>query len=288
MERGVRVGAPHGLLVSRDDVVVVVSGAVVAHGGLCRDLFDELRPDGDDGRVSHAGAGCHAAQLDRGDGFPYIAACCLGNGVCHVLRYVISDAVLLADHAERPLDGRHDVLRGDALELEDRAAGDDGVVDVEVGVLGGGGDHRDVAALEVFEQALLLFLVEVLDLVEVEKDAVGRSERAYVRHHVLDVGDAGGGGVEPVQFLAGLLGDDVREGRLADARGAVEDEVRDVPRLHDVAQRHAVAEQVALADHLVEGARADAVRQRSGHKGSPSFQLLIHYIYPLFIAQPGV
>ena len=271
MERGVRVGAPHGLLVGGNDVVVVVSGAVVAHGGLRRDLLDERRPDRHDRRVALPGTGGHGTQLDRGDGLPYIATGSLGNGVCHVLRYVIGDAVLLADHAERPLDGRYDVLRGDALELEDRAAGDDGVVDVEVGVLGGGGDHRDVAALEVFEQALLLFLVEVLDLVEVEKDAVRRGERAHFRHHVLDVGDAGGGGVEPVQFLAGLLGDDVREGRLADARGAVEDEVRDVPRLHDVAQRHAGAEQVALADHLVEGARADAVRQRSGHIGSPSF-----------------
>ena len=124
-------------------------------------------------------------------------------------------------------------------------------------------DHGDVAALEVFEQALLLLFVEVLDLIEVQKDAVRRGKGAHVRHHVLDVGDAGGGGVEPVQFLVGLLGDDVREGRLADARGAVEDEVRDVAGLDDVAKGAARRQEVALADHLIEGAGADPVRQRS-------------------------
>ena len=53
------------------------------------------------------------------------------------------------------------------LELEHRAAGQQGVIDVEIGILGGAGDHGDLAVLQKLQQALLLLLVEVLDLIQI-------------------------------------------------------------------------------------------------------------------------
>ena len=61
---------------------------------------------------------------------------------------------------------------------KDSTAREHSVVYIEVGVFGGGGDQRDGAVLDELEKALLLLFVEVLDLVEVEQDAVGRHQRA--------------------------------------------------------------------------------------------------------------
>ena len=43
MERCVRVGATHGFLVGRDDVVMVIAVPVVPHGGAAGDLLDHFQ-----------------------------------------------------------------------------------------------------------------------------------------------------------------------------------------------------------------------------------------------------
>ena len=52
-----------------------------------------------------------------------------------------------------------------------------------------------------------------------------------------DIGDRGGGGIEPVERPVGLLGDDVGYGGLARPRGAVEDQVGDIAPLHNAAEQ---------------------------------------------------
>ena len=78
----------------------------------------------------------------------------------------------------------HDLGGGHGLELEHGAAREQGVVDVEIGVLGGGGDERYAAVLDELEEALLLLFVEVLYLVEVEQHAAGGE-------HGVELGDDG-------------------------------------------------------------------------------------------------
>ncbi len=77
--------------------------------------------------------------------------------------------------SERLLDGVvHPTLHvrcGKGFELKHRAAGQQRVIYVEVGVLGGGGNQRDGAVLHAFQQALLLSFVQVLDLVQIQQNA---------------------------------------------------------------------------------------------------------------------
>ena len=61
-----------------------------------------------------------------------------------------------------------DVGGGDGLELENLGAGDEGGVDVEVGIVGGGSDEADGAAFEMGKEGVLLGFVEAVDLVNKE------------------------------------------------------------------------------------------------------------------------
>ena len=97
--------------------------------------------------------------------------------------------------AEAAEYGALHLLRGDGLDLKDRGAAEDRVVDVEIGVLRGGGDEGDAAVLDVFQQGLLLLFVEILDLVQVEQDAVAADDGVQLLHDGLDVGQGGVGAV---------------------------------------------------------------------------------------------
>ena len=67
-------------------------------------------------------------------------------------------------------DGRHLLVR-QRLELDHGAAGDEGGVDLEVGVLGRRPDQRHEPALDPGQERVLLALVEAVDLVEEEDRA---------------------------------------------------------------------------------------------------------------------
>ena len=54
------------------------------------------------------------------------------------------------------------------LELEHRRAAEYRVVHVKIRVFGGGGNEGDPPVLNMFQQALLLLFVEILDLVQVQ------------------------------------------------------------------------------------------------------------------------
>ena len=169
---------------------------------------------------------------------------------------------------DAPVHRGQQVVRRQHFELKDGGAGQDRVEDGEVGVLRGGGDEGDLAVLDELQQGLLLLLVEILDLVQVEQHAVGGQQGAHLLHHVPDVRQGGGGGVEPPQGSARLLGDDVGHGGFSGAGGAVEHHVGDLSAVDDPAEQAVLPQNVALAQHLVQGLRADAVRQRLVHTRS--------------------
>ena len=74
------------------------------------------------------------------------------------------EAVLRVD--ERTADDSRDVLVGQGLEAPDAHPRQQGGVHFEVGVLGGRPDQRDRAVLDVWQEGVLLGLVEAMDLVE--------------------------------------------------------------------------------------------------------------------------
>ena len=67
------------------------------------------------------------------------------------------------------MEKREEVFSGDGVELEDLGAGNEGGVDVEVGIVRGGSDEADGAAFEVRKEDVLLGFVEAMDFVD-EKD----------------------------------------------------------------------------------------------------------------------
>ena len=230
---------------------MAVAVAVVAHVGALRSLLCV--------RERHALLSCaEHEQLDRAERLAHVAA--------HRLRDVRRHAVLDRDlpvpdgEGKRPLDRPLHVPRLDGLELKHRAAAQDRVVDVKIGVLGRGGDQRHLAGLDEFQQALLLLFVEILDLVQIHERAVRRKEGVQLVDDRLDIRDARGGGVEVVQLAVGLLCDDGRDRGLAHAGRAVKNQVRDVAALDHAAQQAVFAQQVLLADHVIQRFRADLVR----------------------------
>ena len=94
---------------------------------------------------------------------------------------------VLFENAERPLDCRDNIFGLNALELENRASAEDCAVDVEVGVFCGRCYKGDFATLDIIQECLLLFLVEILNLVKIEEYAVRRSESVKLGNDSLDV-----------------------------------------------------------------------------------------------------
>ncbi len=84
-----------------------------------------------------------------------------------------------------------DLLFGERDEGVDAAAGEERGVDLEGGILRGGADQADGAALDVGEEGVLLGLVEAVNLVD-EEDGAGAEVGGLFRldHDLLDLLDA--------------------------------------------------------------------------------------------------
>ena len=259
----VGIAAAHRLDERGDDVVVLVAVPVVAQRALAGCVGDvtclERRALGD-GRLP--------GELERGERAAGIAAGLPHDRLDDVLRNL--DLELRRASTD---DGCHLGIR-ERLELDDGATGEEGRVDLEVGVLGGRPDQRQQAALDARQQGVLLALVEAVDLVEEEDRArpVRPEPVAGTLEDAAHVVDARRHGRELLEDGARGLGDDPCERRLADAGRAVEDHRRRPVALDREPERRSVGEHVPLADELVERPRPDALRQRSRlalvHRGS--------------------
>ena len=86
---------------------------------------------------------------------------------------VFREAALVGEGA---VEQRDEFVFGERLKSVDAAAGEQRGDDFEGGVLGGGADKPDGAALDVGKEGILLRLVEAMDLVDEEDGA-----RAVVR-----------------------------------------------------------------------------------------------------------
>ena len=267
VQRRVRVAAPEGLHQGGGHVIHGVSALVIAHGAALGHLLG-IGDSEDQGPVLYLGG--LIEQLHRVHGLPHVPAAGVGNVVGHSLLPPQGERALLPHQTQGPLHGGADLIGGDGLELKDRAPAEEGGVDVEIGVLRGGGDEGDGPVLHKLQEGLLLLFVEVLDLVQVQQHAAGGHHGPHIPDDVLDVLEGGGGGVELVEGAVGSLGDDVGDGSLPGTGGAVEDHIGVGPLLNEPAQQGVGAQQMLLTHDLVDGLRADAVRQGTIHRG-PSF-----------------
>src|SRR5665648_386774 len=121
------------------------------------------------------------------------------------------------------------------------------------------------------QESILLRTVETVDLVdEQERAAPLLPPRLGLLEHLAQVRHARLDGRQLLEMKIGDFGEEPRHGGLAGARRTPEDHRTEASDPHHAAQ-HAVAEKMILADHLVEGLRAQAVRERTWRAiGEPS------------------
>ena len=130
-------------------------------------------------------------------------------------------------------------------------------------VLGRGAEQHDGAVLHVWQEGVLLRLVEAMDLVDEEdRAAAALPDHPGLLDHAPDVLHAGADGGERPELEAGAAGDDPGEGRLAAAGRPPEDHRGNAVLLDHPAEGLAGAEEVLLSEELLEGARAHPVGER--------------------------
>jgi hypothetical protein len=180
VQRGVRVRPAQALDERADGVVVDVAFFVVEHGPALDGLLGDGQVDADHAvriRLSRL-----HSELERVQHAARVAV----RHVDQVRQRIIGELhVELAVPALRvrqrlPRD-REQVGLGQRLELEDAAAADEGLVDLEVGVLGGRADEDNGAVLDPRQQRVLLRLVEAVDLVHEEDGALAELAAALLR-----------------------------------------------------------------------------------------------------------
>src|SRR5262249_5401879 len=150
-----------------DDVVVLLTRLVVAQRASLRGFLEQRQIE-----CPRAARARHVRRdLERPERDPGIALRVLdekrpGVGVEHEA----SAAEPALRIGERAVDERADLVGGERLENEDASARQERGDDLERGVLGRGADEDDRAALDVWQERVLLRLVEAMDLVDEEED----------------------------------------------------------------------------------------------------------------------
>ena len=191
MQRRVGVGAAHGFLKRRKNIVMRVAVSVIPHGtALCK-LLRKLHGDA---RLVLASYGSRA-KLCRVHCFTYIAAASGSDIRGHAVFEPDFFAEVFRQNAECAVYGAGDLLFFHGLELKHCGAAQNGVIYVKIGVFRCGSDQRDAAVFDELQERLLLLLVEILDLIKVQQNAVYRLQRVYLCHHVANIGGGGRGAV---------------------------------------------------------------------------------------------
>ena len=256
---------------------MVVALPVVAHSGTAGDLPDHIQSNALFSVFHRCRRDCKVQTAQRLAQIAPGAFGQIGTGVLvHAYRHLFPFGKALHGVAHPALH----VRCGKGLELKHRAAGKQRVIDVEIGVLGGGGDQGDAAVLDTFQKALLLLFVQVLDLVQIQQYAARRCQRADILEHRLDIPGAAGGAVELVQGHAAVLGNDACHRGLSGAGGAVKDHVGDAPALDGAAEHPPRSQQMLLPAHICQRFGTQALRKWFIHGGF-SFPAARHFLYSI-------
>ena len=182
---------------------------------------------------------------------------------------------------QRGQQDRLQILFLQGFQLEYARPADQGLVDLEVGILRGGSDQDHRAVFHVGEQGVLLGLVEPVHLVDEEDGAVAQfpQPRLGLGHRLADVGHTGQHGVERGELGAGGVGDDAGQGGLAGAGRPMEYQRGKAVRLNGPPQQPARAKHMALTDEFLQRAGAHA-RGQGGLALKNGLPGLIEQIHP--------
>ena len=264
IDGGVGVRSPHALDKGGDRVVVVVAALVVAGRPPLDTLLGDLQGDMDPA-VLRRGLRRQHTQLHGAQGPPGVPSGHIGQKI----RGVVIDGGIVHAHSlfaviDRPQDQVAHILLRERLQLKDRGPGDQGPVNLKIGILRRRPDQGHRAVLDKGQQIVLLGLVEAMDLVD-EKDGLLPVHAQAVfggpdgLFHILF---AGRGRVELDELGAGRVGDDPGQRRLARPGRSVKDHRPQLVRLDGPAEQAALSDDMLLAHDLIDRRGAEPGRQR--------------------------
>ena len=262
----VRVRAADGFLQGRQQVIVVIPIPVSPHGALLGDGFRVRQRQGQNAVLWLSGG---EQYLHRVHGLAQIAAAGHGNVLQSTfLRFRLQRGAVL-HKGNRPAHRLQRRFRRNLLELKHGGAAQNGVEHIEIGIFRGGGNQGDFSVFDVLQKRLLLLFVEGLNLVQVEQHPVGSHEGVQLGHDFLNIRRGGGGGVELVECPVGLLGNDVGNGGLSRAAGAVEHHVGNVPGVNEPPQDSVWPQNMLLTVYLVQCGGPQKIGQWLIHRQPP-------------------
>ena len=120
MQRCVGVGAAHGFLVRRDDIVMVVAQFIIPHGGTHGHLLYHVQRDGAAAIFNRRGGHGKFQVAQR---FAHIAARALGQVVQRIVGNQDRRFILGPQPSGGVLQADADIVRRQRFELKHRAAG---------------------------------------------------------------------------------------------------------------------------------------------------------------------
>ncbi|MFM1943062.1 MAG: hypothetical protein RI897_2044 [Verrucomicrobiota bacterium] len=155
---------------------------------------------------------------------------------------------------------------GEGLELEDLGAGDEGGVDEEEGVFGGGSDEADCTAFHVGQENILLGFIEAVDFIDEEEGGLGLVSESVggFGEDLADIGHRGFHTAEAFEVVGAVFGDEAGEGGFSGAWGSEEDHGLDPLGFDGSAEQFAFGEEVGLADEFGEELWPHACGERLG------------------------
>ena len=242
---------------------MAVAVPVVAHGGLLGDGFGIIQGNMD-GAVAVVAGG--EQYLHGVHSLAEIAAAGCSHMLPGPLLGGAGDAIPLFQIRFGPLDRLQSPLGGDGLELKNRGPAQNGIINVEIGVFRGGGNEGDIAVFDVLQQGLLLLLIKILNLIEIEQNAVGGHHGTQLGHNVPDILGGSRGGIEFAQFSFRAVGDDIGHGGFAHAGRSVENQIGDAAGFNNPAQHGPRGQNMVLTEDVLQRLGPDGVGQGSIHK----------------------
>ena len=262
VEGSVFIAATNGLLQGGQDIVMLVAVTVIAVVASLGEGFGFIKGYDRFGAVIFC---AEKAQLTDAHRFADISAAATGDMLTDALFRLYLHSRFVGEDTECPFHCGDNVLGGDGLELEHRTSAENGVIDVKIGVLGGGGDKGYLAVFNIFKEGLLLLFVEILYLVEVQKDAVHSVNCACVGDNIPDVGCSCGGAIELMELHSRIFCNYPCNGGFSYSRGTVKYHIGDIAAVDYAPEISAFVKEMTLTDNFIKVFGAYSVCKGGGH-----------------------
>ena len=228
---------------------MVIALPIIPHGSAAGDLLDHFQRNV---LFPILNGSCRHRKIKTAQRLAQVAACALGKVGTGILVHADLCALPFRKLFQCIVHPTLHIRRRKRFELKHRAAGQQRIINVEVWIFGGGCNERHRAVLNAFQQALLLFFVQVLDLVQIQQDASRTCQRADILEHRLDVPGAAGSAIELMQRHTAVFCNDACHRRFSGTGRAVEDHVRDASALDGTAEHPARCQQMLLTADICQ------------------------------------